>query len=171
MPATAPAGRWRRRAWPCLPPTCARGRARRGAAAPSAAANWRPLGAGSSSPPSGLEGADPPPPELAVLALVGDGLNDEEIGERLGIAPTTAQTHRSRILQKLQIKGTPKLVAFAIQNGFTRLPSRSPFAARASANGAGRPGDEGLAGGEERPGDVSGWAGVGRRVATTTASP
>ncbi len=65
--------------------------------------------------------------EQDVLALVGEGLTDQEIGRRMGIAPATAQTHRSKILQKLEIKGTPKLVAFAIQNGFTRLPSRSPF--------------------------------------------
>jgi len=56
-------------------------------------------------------------------------LSDAEIEWRLEIAPTTAQTHRSRILRKLKIRGTPKLVAFAIQNGFTRLPSRSPFPA------------------------------------------
>lgn len=69
--------------------------------------------------------------EQDVLALVGEGLTDQEIGRRMGIAPATAQTHRSKILQKLEIKGTPKLVAFAIQNGFTRLPSRSPFLVRA----------------------------------------
>ncbi len=67
--------------------------------------------------------------EQEVLALVGEGMSDGEIGSRMGIAPSTAQTHRSKILQKLRIRGTPKLVAFAIQNGFTRLPSRSPFPA------------------------------------------
>ncbi len=65
--------------------------------------------------------------EQIVLALVGEGLSDEEIGGRLGIAPTTAQTHRSKILQKLHIKGSAKLVAYAIINGFTRIPSRSTF--------------------------------------------
>ncbi len=65
--------------------------------------------------------------EQNVLSLVGEGLSDEEIGGRLGIAPTTAQTHRSKILQKLQIRGSAKLVAYALSNGFARLPSRSPF--------------------------------------------
>jgi DNA-binding NarL/FixJ family response regulator len=62
--------------------------------------------------------------EQEVLSLVGEGLTDEEIGIRLGISPSTAQTHRSNILQKLHIKGTPKLVAFAIRHGFTRMPGR-----------------------------------------------
>ena len=65
--------------------------------------------------------------EQTVLSLVGEGLNDEEMGIRLGIATTTAQTHRSHILQKLQIKGSAKLVAYAVAHGFTRVPSGSPF--------------------------------------------
>jgi DNA-binding NarL/FixJ family response regulator len=62
--------------------------------------------------------------ELAVLSLIGQGLSDSEIGERLGVSYRTAQTHRSWILRKLEIKGTPKLIAFAIENGFTRLQSK-----------------------------------------------
>jgi len=58
--------------------------------------------------------------ERHILTLIGQGLTDEEIGHRLGISPTTAQTHRSNILQKLGITGTPKLVAFAIRHGFAR---------------------------------------------------
>ena len=58
--------------------------------------------------------------ERHILALIGKGLADDEIAKRLGIAPTTAQTHRSNILQKLGITGTPKLVAYAIRHGFTR---------------------------------------------------
>jgi len=58
--------------------------------------------------------------ELHILSLAGQGLTDEEIGQRLNISPTTAQTHRSNILRKLDISGTPKLVAFAIRHGFAR---------------------------------------------------
>lgn len=61
--------------------------------------------------------------ERAVLSLIGQGLDDEEMGERLNISFRTAQTHRSRILRKLMIKGTPKLIAFAIEHGFTRAQS------------------------------------------------
>ena len=59
--------------------------------------------------------------ELHVLSLIGQGMTDEEIGLRMGISPTTAQTHRSNILQKLGVNGTPKLVTFAIRHGFARM--------------------------------------------------
>lgn len=62
--------------------------------------------------------------ERAVLALIGQGLSDAEIGTRLNVSHRTAQTHRSRILRKLEIRGTPKLIAFAIQHGFTQVPSK-----------------------------------------------
>ena len=39
------------------------------------------------------------PAEQRVLALVGEGLSDQEIGARLGITPATAQKHRSRLLK------------------------------------------------------------------------
>jgi DNA-binding NarL/FixJ family response regulator len=62
--------------------------------------------------------------ERAVLSLIGQGLTDEEIGERIDVSFRTVQTHRSRILRKLGIKSTPKLIAFAIENGFTRVQSK-----------------------------------------------
>ena len=60
------------------------------------------------------------PAEQRVLALVGEGLSDQEIGDRLGITAATAQKHRSRLLKKLHITGSPKLVAYALRHGFTR---------------------------------------------------
>ena len=63
--------------------------------------------------------------ERAILSLIGQGLSDEEIGERLNLSPRTVQTHRSNILRKLNLKGTPKLIAFAVENGFTQVQSRT----------------------------------------------
>lgn len=62
--------------------------------------------------------------ERAILCLIGEGLNDEEIGERLQISARTASTHRSNILRKLEIRNTPKLIAFAHEHGFTQVPVR-----------------------------------------------
>lgn len=62
--------------------------------------------------------------ERAILSLIGQGLSDEEIGERLNLSHRTVQTHRSNILRKLDVKGTPKLIAFAIEHGFTQIPAR-----------------------------------------------
>jgi len=63
--------------------------------------------------------------ERAILSLIGQGLSDEEIGVRLNLSPRTVQTHRSHLLQKLNLKGTPKLIAFAIEHGFTQVQSKS----------------------------------------------
>jgi len=62
--------------------------------------------------------------ERAVLSLIGQGLSDEEIGERLTLSARTVQSHRSNILRKLGLKNTPKLIAFAIEHGFTQIPTR-----------------------------------------------
>jgi len=56
--------------------------------------------------------------EQEVLALIGHSMNDEEIGESLGICAKTAETFRHRILKKLGVRGTPKLIRFAIEKGF-----------------------------------------------------
>lgn len=61
--------------------------------------------------------------ERAILSLIGLGLSDEEIGLRFEISPQTAQKHRSQIMRKLGVKGTPKLIAFAVEHGFTQVPS------------------------------------------------
>lgn len=66
--------------------------------------------------------------ELEILALIGLGLTDAEIGERLEISSRTVQTHRSNILRKLEIPGTPKLMRFAIDNGFTAIAVQRPAA-------------------------------------------
>lgn len=55
--------------------------------------------------------------ELEVLALISQAMNDIEISDRLGVTVRTAQTHRSNILRKLGIDGTPKLMRFAHEQG------------------------------------------------------
>ena len=64
--------------------------------------------------------------ELEVLSLIGLSLNDEEIGGSLGICAKTVETFRHRILKKLGVRGTPKLIRFAIEKGFTQVPELAP---------------------------------------------
>jgi two-component system response regulator NreC len=59
--------------------------------------------------------------EQRMLALFGEGLSNEEIGRRLGLAPGTVRNHRSQIMSKLDIHGTPELMRYAIEKGFTRM--------------------------------------------------
>ena len=57
--------------------------------------------------------------EKEVLALIAQGLNNQEISEKLFISPRTADTHRTNIMQKLDIHDVANLVKFAIEHGFS----------------------------------------------------
>lgn len=59
--------------------------------------------------------------EQRLLALFGEGLSNDEIGRRLGLASGTVRNHRSQIMSKLGIHGTPELMRYAIEKGFTRV--------------------------------------------------
>ena len=55
--------------------------------------------------------------EREVVALVGEGLSNEEIADRLVISPATARTHVSRAMTKLAARDRAQLVVFAYQSG------------------------------------------------------
>jgi DNA-binding NarL/FixJ family response regulator len=57
--------------------------------------------------------------EREVVALVGEGLNNREIAERLVVSPATARTHVSRAMVKLGARDRAQLVVFAYQSGLT----------------------------------------------------
>ncbi|MET9550826.1 response regulator transcription factor [Streptomyces sp. NPDC006627] len=58
--------------------------------------------------------------EREVLALVGRGLPNEEIGTHLIMSPLTAKTHVSRILAKLGARDRAQLVVIAYETGLVR---------------------------------------------------
>jgi DNA-binding NarL/FixJ family response regulator len=72
--------------------------------------------------------------EREVVALVGHGLDNDEIAERLVVTPGTAKTHVSRAMVKLQARDRAKLVVFAYEAGLVvprveaPLPTRQPLA-------------------------------------------
>ncbi|RNL80632.1 response regulator [Halostreptopolyspora alba] len=53
--------------------------------------------------------------EREVLALVGEGLTNEEIAERLVLSPATAKTHVSRAMVKLRVRDRAQLVVLAYE--------------------------------------------------------
>ena len=62
--------------------------------------------------------ADPlSPREREVLQLIAEGKTSKEIANLLGVTPKTAESHRSRIMQKLSIHDVAGLVRYAIRCG------------------------------------------------------
>lgn len=55
--------------------------------------------------------------EREVLALVGRGLSNEEVGARLAMSPLTAKTHVSRTMIKLRARDRAQLVVLAYETG------------------------------------------------------
>ncbi|MFC3982848.1 response regulator [Streptosporangium jomthongense] len=55
--------------------------------------------------------------ERQVLALVGEGLSNHEIGAELFLSPATARTHVSRAMAKLGARDRAQLVVIAYQTG------------------------------------------------------
>ena len=55
--------------------------------------------------------------EREVLALVGQGLSNDEIGAELFLSPATARTHVSRAMTKLGARDRAQLVVIAYQTG------------------------------------------------------
>jgi DNA-binding NarL/FixJ family response regulator len=58
--------------------------------------------------------------EREVLALVGEGLSNDEIAERLVVSPATAKTHVSRGMIKLGVRDRAQLVVLAYETGLVR---------------------------------------------------
>ena len=58
--------------------------------------------------------------EREVMALVGAGLSNDEIAERLVVSPATAKTHVSRAMVKLGARDRAQLVVFAYETGLVR---------------------------------------------------
>ena len=55
--------------------------------------------------------------EKEVLTLIAKGFSNKEIAEKLFISVKTVETHKSNLMEKLQMKTRPELVAFALKKG------------------------------------------------------
>lgn len=60
------------------------------------------------------------PRERQVLQLVGEGKSTKDVASILGISVKTADSHRSRLMHKLDIHETASLVRYAIRHGLVQ---------------------------------------------------
>ncbi len=54
--------------------------------------------------------------ELEIMKEIASGLSYKEIGEKLFISARTVETHKTHIMQKLNLKNLAELIKFAIKN-------------------------------------------------------
>ena len=55
--------------------------------------------------------------EREVLHLAAEGMSSTAMGERLGISPRTAETHRTNVMRKLGLHSRTELIRYAIKRG------------------------------------------------------
>jgi DNA-binding NarL/FixJ family response regulator len=71
-------------------------------------------------PPAALDLGALTEREREVMALVGAGLSNDEIAEKLVVSPATAKTHVSRAMVKLGARDRAQLVVFAYESGLVK---------------------------------------------------
>lgn len=59
--------------------------------------------------------------EIEILRLCAEGFTNSEICEKLFISIRTVESHKTHIMQKLEIKSIAELIRFAIKNDLTTL--------------------------------------------------
>ena len=69
------------------------------------------------SPPKAVEKNILTEREREILKLIASGLTNRKIADKLSISVKTVETHRARILQKLDFHTTAELVKYAIKTG------------------------------------------------------
>ena len=52
--------------------------------------------------------------------MVGEGKSTKDVAKMLGISAKTAESHRARLMQKLDIHETASLVRYAIRRGLVQ---------------------------------------------------
>jgi two-component system, NarL family, response regulator NreC len=55
--------------------------------------------------------------EREIFQLIAEGHSNKQIADLLSISPTTVETHRARILQKLDLHSTAEIVLYAVRRG------------------------------------------------------
>lgn len=60
--------------------------------------------------------------EREVIALIGEGLKNKQVGERLFISETTVTHHLSSVFSKLEVSDRLELIIYAFRHGLAQIP-------------------------------------------------
>ncbi len=77
----------------------------------------------SSSPGATADNDGLSPREMDVLRLVALGHTNQQIADELCIGVSTVETHRTRIMEKLELRGRAQLVRYALARGLVKIPT------------------------------------------------
>ena len=55
--------------------------------------------------------------EREILQLVAEGKSNKEVASLLNLSVYTVETHRSNLMQKLNLRGVPELILYAVRKG------------------------------------------------------
>jgi two-component system response regulator NreC len=61
------------------------------------------------------------PREREVLQLIAEGKSNKEAAAALFVSPTTIETHRARIMEKLDLHSTADIVLYSVRKGIVKL--------------------------------------------------
>jgi DNA-binding NarL/FixJ family response regulator len=73
--------------------------------------------------------------EREVLILIADGQSNKEIADLLNIGVRTIETHRERIMRRLNIHSVAGLTKYAIANGLISLDDGDAAPAKSGVQG------------------------------------
>jgi DNA-binding NarL/FixJ family response regulator len=60
--------------------------------------------------------------EREVISLIGEGLKNKQVGERLFISETTVTHHLSSVFSKLEVSDRLELIIYAFRHGLAKMP-------------------------------------------------
>lgn len=66
--------------------------------------------------PETRENAGLTPREREIVQLIAEGKSTKELADALGISPKTAETHRTNLMRKLNLRSVSEVVRYAIRN-------------------------------------------------------
>lgn len=55
--------------------------------------------------------------EREILQLLGEGKSNKDVAQMLNLSPYTVETHRSNVMEKLNLHSVPELILYAVRKG------------------------------------------------------